>query len=253
MKIQIVSDLHLEFTKFECELDPVTSAERDLLIVAGDTAEGMRGQYWLRDEAEKHGCPVVQVLGNHEYYGWDIDDIDKAWAEHDHPLIHTLQCAVFEHEGLRIAGCTLWTGFRGLDGYHTRMIEQKIIDFTVIKKRGARFSAMICQGIHLQHKTWLMQQKDIDIVVTHHAPSYQSVTPYWREKGSMLTPAFYTDIDDVIEQLKPKFWIHGHMHSFMRYWHNRDKDTQVICNPRGYVRGGDQEQWGFRTNLMIEI
>jgi len=99
IKIQIVSDLHLEFTKMECELDCVAAAERDLLIVAGDTAEGDRGEQWLLNETKNYGIPVVQVMGNHEYYGQDIDDLDEYWEDRILSRVHTLQCEVFEYEG----------------------------------------------------------------------------------------------------------------------------------------------------------
>ena len=50
MKIQIISDIHLEFSGMDRELDPVTEVERDLLIVAGDLCEGTNGFDWLRHQ-----------------------------------------------------------------------------------------------------------------------------------------------------------------------------------------------------------
>ncbi len=253
LKIQIASDMHLEFTQMECELDPVAKVERDLLIVAGDVAEGTRGHNWLKNETE-YGDPVVYVIGNHEYYGQDISYIDKYW-EYDSNNIYNLQCRVWEYKGVRIAGCTLWTGFYGVSSYDKRLVEQSMADFHLIKKRGARFTPDISAGIHMYHRNWLKRQKDIDIVVTHHAPSRQSITPYWQEHGKHLNPAFAADCDDIIHELKPKYWIHGHMHSFMRYWHDRVVGgTQVICNPRGYVKPDKtQEHYGFSPKLIIEI
>ena len=161
---------------------------------------------------------------------------------------------VYEQDGVRIAGCTLWTDMKDLDGWARRQVEKGMADFSgAITNRGARFTADIAAAINAQHRNWLLEQTDIDIVVTHHAPSWQSVTPYWLENGKMLNPAFAGASDDIIEALKPKFWIHGHMHSFLRYWHNDKVDgTQIICNPRGYG-GSYQERTGFLDNLMITI
>lgn len=32
---------------------------------------------------------------------------------------------------------------------------------------------------------------------------------------------------------RPELWVHGHVHQRSHYW---VEDTQVVCNPRGYVR-----------------
>ena len=251
MRIQIASDLHLEFTGMECELDIVAMESRDLLICAGDVAERDRGHNWLNLQSKY--SPVVFVAGNHEYYGTDIDWLDK-YYEHDSMRLFTLQCKVLEFEGIRIAGCTLWTDMKEQSGWERRQIEKGMTDFCgAITKRGTRFTADIAAGINMQHRSWLLQQKDIDIVVTHHAPSWQSITPYWQEHGKLLNPGFAGSSDDIIEALKPKFWIHGHMHSFLRYWHNGVVDgTQIICNPRGYG-GSYQERTGFIDNLLITL
>ena len=253
MKIQVVSDIHLEFSGMDRELDVVAQAERDLLIVAGDLCERDNGEAWLRAQCEH--SPVVFVCGNHEYYGADIDEIDKYYKELDEDIenLHVLQKRVVEFDGIRIAGCTLWTDFQGVDNYHLRLVQKGMADFNVITKRHANFTPDVSRGINMDHRNWLFQQKDIDIVVTHHAPSWQSITDYWKEHGQMLNPAFAGSSDDLIYALAPTYWIHGHMHSFIRYWHDQKVDgTQVLCNPVGYA-GGYQERTGWRDALMINV
>lgn len=250
MKIQVVSDLHLEFTDMHCELDCVAQAERDMLIVAGDTTEGTKGREWLLAEVDVWGCPVVQVMGNHEYYRRDIAEIDLYWEQVNGNNIHTLQCNVFEYQGVRIAGCTLWTDLTDADEW---ALDRGMADFSLINLRNERFTPRRSAHINKIHRNWLLNQKDIDIVVTHHAPTWQSITPFWQEHGGLLNAGFAGASDDIIRQLKPKYWIHGHMHSFMRYWHD-DKvgGTQIVCNPRGYG-GSYQETSGFNDGLIIEI
>lgn len=253
MKIQVVSDIHLEFSGMDRELDCIAEVERDLLIVAGDLCEGTNGLEWLR-----HQCslsPVVFVTGNHEYYGYDINYIDAAYRafEKTEKNFHFLQKDVFEFEGIRIAGCTFWTDFQGCSDYDCRMIMKSMSDFHVITKRDARITPDILRGINMDHKNWLRQQKDIDIVVTHHAPSWQSITDYWLKHGEVLNPAFAAHADDLIEEMAPKYWIHGHMHSFLRYWHNKKiNGTQVLCNPVGYG-GSYQERSGWNDKLLIKL
>ena len=66
MRIQIVSDIHLEFTGMGCELYPRAEEKRDLLIVAGDTAEGSGGREWIhpysRDRAWGPAMPYPDRL-----------------------------------------------------------------------------------------------------------------------------------------------------------------------------------------------
>lgn len=253
MKIQIVSDIHLEFSGMERDLDPIAEVERDLLIVAGDLCERDNGDEWLRRQC-KHS-PVVFVTGNHEYYGADLDEIDEHYRQLEDELdnFHFLQKNVLQFAGVRIAGCTLWTDFSGVDEYHMVLIRKTMSDWSVIQKDGGWFTPDMSRDIHMDHREWLRQQKDIDIVVTHHAPSWQSITPFWQERGKILNPAFAAHADDVIDQLMPDYWIHGHMHSFLRYWHNREVNgTQILCNPVGYV-GSYQERTGWNDKLLIEV
>ena len=254
VRIQVASDLHLEFTGMGCELDCVSEQARDILIVAGDLAEGTRGFDWLTYQTEF--SDVVFVPGNHEYYGHDIDEVDKKYRDFaaKNSRIHFLQQDTVELFGLKIAGCTLWTDMNGMSGWERRQVEKGMTDFSgAITKRQARLTADIACGINMQHRNWLMGQQDADIVVTHHAPSRQSITPYWLEHGGMLNPGFAGDSDDLIRLIEPKYWIHGHMHSFLRYWHDEKiNGTQILCNPRGYG-GSYQERTGFSDNFMITL
>jgi len=236
-----------------CELDTVSEEARDILIVAGDLAEGTRGFDWLTYQTEF--SDVVFVPGNHEYYGHDIDEVDKKYRDFaaKNSRIHFLQQDTVELFGLKIAGCTLWTDMNGMSGWERRQVEKSMSDFHCITKRGTRLSADIAAGINMGMRNWLMGQQDADIVVTHHAPTRQSITPYWLEHGALLNPGFAGDSDDLIRLIEPKYWIHGHMHSFLRYWHDdKINGTQVLCNPRGYG-GSYQERTGFNDNLMISL
>ena len=252
-RIQIASDIHLEFTGMGCELDCVSEQARDILIVAGDLAEGIRGFDWL--DYQTQFSDVVFVPGNHEYYGHDIDDVDRKFRafEKTNRRFHFLQMDTVELFGVKIAGCTLWTDMQGMSGWERRQVEKSMSDFHCITKRQTRLTADIAAGINMQMRNWLMQQQDADIIVTHHAPTEQSITPYWQEHGKLLNPGFAGNSDDLIRLIEPKYWIHGHMHSFLRYWHDGKVDgTQVICNPRGYG-GSYQERTGFNDGLMITI
>jgi predicted phosphodiesterase len=75
---------------------------------------------------------------------------------------------------------------------------------------------------------WNFDKKHL--VVSHHLPSYQSVTPGFRDH--LLNPAYASDLDNWIIQHKPDVWIHGHSHIPVDYM---IEGTRIISNPRGYV------------------
>jgi len=212
MILQIESDLHLEFADYDIE------PKGDLLILAGDIGVGTKGIEFARDALKTSGQGFIYVPGNHEYYHHDIG----------HPELNGFQKQVHEVDGLRIALCTLW-GVGG-DWYQNRSIERGMSDFHVIRNGDHSFSPEGMQEIHKDHREWLLGLKDIDIVVTHHAPVPECVQPRYR--GNYMNTAFHGECDDVIEKLKPMLWVHGHMHDRIDFMHN---GTRIVCNPRGYV------------------
>jgi len=61
MRLQVFSDLHLEFGRFE-----PTIINADVVVLAGDIHQGTAGVKWARQYC--HDCPVIYVPGNHEFY-----------------------------------------------------------------------------------------------------------------------------------------------------------------------------------------
>jgi hypothetical protein len=62
----------------------------------------------------------------------------------------------------------------------------------------------------------------------------------------VVSAAFASDCELLAE--RASLWVHGHVHNSARY---RIGDCRVVCNPRGYVRRG--EDAGFDQALVIEI
>ena len=77
MKIQILSDLHLEHGGDIPDHQPGA----DVIILAGDLAPYTEG---LVDQLAKHWASaphILYVLGNHEFYGTEIDETRARLAE----------------------------------------------------------------------------------------------------------------------------------------------------------------------------
>jgi Icc-related predicted phosphoesterase len=67
------------------------------------------------------------------------------------------------------------------------------------------------------------------VVVTHHAPSPRSVPHFYR--GSLLSPAFNSNLEPLIRRYQPELWVHGHTHWSVDYAIGR---TRLYSNQKGY-------------------
>ena len=282
MKIQLLSDLHLE-ANTQWRAAPAPGA--DLLVLAGDIGSYQSGSglakagdtdFGLAQFSPRHGwpTPVVFVPGNHEYDMLDFDAahqrlqetcarLDIQWLERQ-----TLQSPVADRNGrpIRLIGTTLWTDFDALaptspkagDNALAQQLKARDKAFRAanyyLKKTGTtwhgqeflaeqmREQALVCQ-------TWLRAelQTPFDgttVVITHFAPSLHSADPrYGLTPG---TAGFCNALDDLLPHAA--LWLHGHLHAPSHYEH---RGCRVIANPLGYARKNEQVE--FLPTLLIEI
>jgi hypothetical protein len=89
------------------------------------------------------------------------------------------------------------------------------------------------------------------VVVTHHAPHPDSVAR--RFENDPLTPAFVSDLSEVIDRWQPALWFHGHTHDNFDY---RVGATRIVCNPKGYgpmPPGRRIENVAFDVGRVVEV
>ena len=239
MKIQVVSDLHIDFSDITLE------SLGDVLVIAGDICAYNRHlELWIYKHLLRFQH-IVYVAGNHEYYHRIMEYTEMKLR--DLP-VHFLQKDTVDIDGVRFAGCTLWTDFArgGMDE-----VRHNLMDYTAIRYDETELlHPSITQQLHFDQASWLANEAgEPDIVITHHAPSWLSVAP--RFAGNALNPGFVSDADDLVRQLAPKYWIHGHTHTAMHY---HIDTTTVVCNPRGYRHHAwGQEQTGWDPNLVLTL
>ena len=247
MKLHILNDLHIEFGDFE---PPATDA--DVVVLAGDIGVGVGGLRWASERFPDR--PVIYVPGNHEFYHHDIALIDELKAQAaDH--IHVLNDDQVVIDGVRFLGSILWTDF-ALFGeadkfFAMQQARQQMTDFSIIQNNGQRFTPEDAIRLHTASRDWLtvMLAEPFDgktVVVTHHAPSSQSVHP--RYANDLLTPAFASKLENLMEGDRAALWIHGHMHESYDY---EIYGTRVVCNPRGYAPAALNPD--FRPDWLIVI
>jgi len=248
MKTQIISDLHQEFGTSQLKFD-----NADLVILAGDINLGVKGINWILNEIKDK--PVIYVLGNHEYYrGSYPKTLHKIKALAENTNVYVLENESVEIENITFHGATLWTDFSllGNPREYGMICQQKMNDYRKIRRDPtySKLRTIDTFRIHNESLRWLTssldkKESETNVVVTHHAPSIKSVPEKY--KGDPISSAYASNLEELILKYQPNFWIHGHIHQPIRY---EIGNTQVICNPHGYI---DEEYNGYQKELIIEI
>ncbi|RST51338.1 metallophosphoesterase [Variovorax sp. MHTC-1] len=267
MKLQLLSDLHLEAHP-QFRAAPAPGA--DLLVLAGDIGSYQAGSrivepdFGLTRFSPRHGwpTPVLYVPGNHEYDNADFDAVharlrglcetlDIGWLERETRLI----------EGVRFIGTTLWADFDALAEPADSMTEalrkrgkaMRAANFYLEKAATVRselpFLAEALREHSLTCQAWLRNAlaEPFDgptVAITHFAPTLASADP--RYGLSPGTAGFCNSLDELLPSAD--LWLHGHLHHAFDYVKN---GCRVVANPLGYLGKGEQE--GFRPELLIEV
>ena len=250
MKFKLVSDLHLEFYVNRPGLPaqpmwtptPTEDDENTVLLLPGDIHVGTKAKDWLKDRCMQYH-KVVYLLGNHEFYGQELDDVREAWRDMDMPEnFHFLDDNMFvldTQEPIRIIGGTLWTEVT--DPFNMWNGPKRMTDYEVIKRRRdpryGELRGLTVDDTNVLHKATVAYFKTVletpfkgkTLVMTHHLPHEICVAN--RFKGNMLNDFFRTDLDYMFENFDIDVWVHGHTHD------NVDEmvhGTRILCNPMGY-------------------
>ena len=281
MKIQLLSDLHLEAHP---AFQPTPAPGAGVLVLAGDI-----GSYQLRKDGTRMAepdwglrrfsprpehagwpTPVRFGPGNHEYDGGDVDATRaalQATCEALGILWLDRECRVIQ--GVRFVGTTLWTDFDALaesdyrgKGVPAEPLARRLrlrhkafkaanhyLATTFTTRAGAPFDAEALRQEALACQTWLAYAlaqpfEGPTVVVTHFAPSLRSADPRYG-----VTPGT-AGFCNALEPLMPgvDLWLHGHLHCPVRY---RVGACTVVANPLGYA--SKQEQIGFEPMHLIEV
>ncbi len=258
MKLQILSDLHLETERF----DPQPAPGAEALVLAGDIDTTWTSLPRFADWP----VPVVMVAGNHEFEGRDLR---TAWpALHGACMasgIHLLQreAIVLQDAAgrrVRFVGATRWSDF-GLFGERGRAKAERAAAYflrhaaTLVEGRPLDAAAMRLEAQDC--RSWLDAELtrpaqgawDATVAITHYAPSARSADPrYGRQPG---TASFCNADDDLLRYAE--LWIHGHLHCRHDYRVDRPAGTptRVVCQARGHSDKG--ECHGFDAMKLFDV
>ncbi|MBE7419696.1 MAG: metallophosphoesterase [Ideonella sp.] len=256
MRLQLLSDLHLETEAF----DPQPAPDAELLVLLGDIDARWEG---LR-RFTRWPVPVWLVAGNHEF---DDREWHQAWPalrEHAQALgIRLLEREAATFTGadgrrVRVLATTRWSDF-DLFGPAQRERAMRAAGYFLRLMNATRdsrpFDAAALRDEALACREWLAAElarphdAAATLVLTHFAPSIASADPRYGRQPS--TAAFCND-DTALLPLAD-VWLHGHLHCCRDYRVPRTgaAPTRVIANARGHVAKGEGE--GFDPLRTVEV
>ena len=250
VKIQYISDIHLEFGRFDYR-----PSDSDIVVIAGDLGPGLSGVKWIQRFIPDK--PVVYVCGNHEFYTKrDMVRVQEKIREATKETnIHFLQNSSKEIFGIKFLGATLWTDYALYGNPDLAMMWAKanMNDFTQITYSGSKaLTPLLALMEHKETVEWLKSELALtpgqpSVVVTHHGPSEANLHPIYR--GSPDNPSYASNLNNLIlDHSQIKAWIHGHSHKSMQ---TQIGECLVVCNPRGYV--GHELNKDFDPLMAINV
>ncbi len=278
MKIQLLSDLHLE--RYPHWL-PRHVPGAEVLVLAGDIGSYQAGSLLeagdfglTRFSPRQAGCPWQHVLfvpGNHEFDSLEYEVTRQRLRELCGQLgITWLDREVALLDGVRFVGTTLWSDFDAFARHEKSLSGQLTVrdkafraaNFYLRKNttlvRGEPLLAEPMRELALSCQAWLQHTLATPfdghtVVVTHFAPTLHSADPrYGLAPG---TAGFCNGLDELLPLAD--LWLHGHLHcpnDHVQQGHTPDGRAwrcRVVANPLGYINKGEQAQ--HRRDLLIEL
>ena len=252
MRIQFVSDLHLEMAANAAwlQLHPL-EVTGDILVLAGDTAyleEGIPN--WFLNWTSTSYQQVLLIPGNHEYYHYgDIAKRGDSWKRLLRENVGYYYNKVVTIEDTDFILSTMWSHIPAVEMFQ---LQRGLNDFYQILCNDNRLVPDDFNAEHERCKQFIMKSiaesksKHI-VVVTHHLPTLQAVAP--QHQGSTLSSAFAVEMGHFIAESRIDYWIYGHSHT------NIDTEigkTKIVSNQLGYIAHREQHN-GFNNSRYIEL
>jgi hypothetical protein len=257
MRVNLVSDLHLEFGQ-------QTLPGGEVLILAGDICEyrelknNEMVELFFTTQCSKYDR-VFMVMGNHEHYHHKFhktyDDLKAILPTN----VILLENEMVEYNGVVFLGATLWTDLNKGDPVTAFTLKGFMNDYKVVQnyypERGLYYkltpewTAETHEKTKQYFKIVLNQNKDKPVVVvTHHAPSFASVNEKFKHETT-TNGGYASELSEfILDNPQIKVWCHGHMHDPVDYMIG---DTRIVANPRGYLPW--EADNGFDPNFTFEI
>jgi Icc-related predicted phosphoesterase len=284
MKIQIVSDLHLEFS----DINIKNEVNADVLILSGDImiAQDLHDHAAADFNPYSHGAfadlgrkqqrvqrfrdflkrcsfqfpHTFYVAGNHEFYNGKffagIDYLREECAKF--PNVYFLERDTKVIDDVVFIGGTLWADLNNHDPLTMQAIKDMMNDYRIIRNDHRAYAKLSPEDTALRHKLtkeyfklMLSNHKESKcVIVGHHSPSKLSTHQQYANQY-LMNGGYSSDMSQfILDHPQIKLWTHGHTHHPFDYMIG---ETRIVCNPRGYETEGYSEQSGWDPTFHVEI
>lgn len=281
MKIQLVSDLHLEFDSIVI----TNNNGADVLLLAGDimvaqdlhdhpeTSYGMYSDVNLADLGRRQAVAmrfrtflkncsenfphVIYIAGNHEFYHGKffggLDILREECGKFSNIYFLENECKIIDD--VTFIGCTLWTDMNRGDPITLYTVTNAMNDYRVIRNDNLGYTKLRPSHTVERHRksveyiASVVKDKTDQkfVVVGHHAPTLMSCNSRYVD-DKIMNGAYQSDLSNfILDNPQIKLWVHGHTHDTFDYMVG---STRIVCNPRGY---SGYEDTGWDPNKILEI
>lgn len=281
MKVQLVSDLHMEFLKNEHLIPYIPNVGGDVLILAGDICNvrtlhrnpiGSKFDGVLNTNRDYFNAKcyreffaqvsrdfktVLMVMGNHEYYNGLWEETEKLLREElkAYPNILLLQNNKVVIDNVVFLGATFWSDLHSGSPLVKIVVKNGLNDyFSILNHDDGRFNKLTPeQTIESYHETMSWLEKELKdetrkiVVIGHNPPSWNSIHERYLSDNTGINYAFANNLEEfILDRPQIKLWVGGHVHHRHQYYIG---STLVAVNPKGYYG----EDSGFNIKEMFDL
>lgn len=288
MKIQILSDLHIDIGFFQTlpEWEEIieTGKKADLCIVAGDIANSRElGYQWLCEYLEQvnlssedskdskvakateaisatkvttvtNVTKIILILGNHDFYGSSIAETFEFWYSRE--KVKSREIVLLENQCINIKdiiffGCTFWTDLNGASEKQLNIAQKSINDWKQIKD----FKPIDSKNLHDQSVKVIDQM--FEMITTFPLPFKPLVIithhlPSYKsiapQYANQPANSCFASHNDDLIKKLAPI-LWIHGHTHTSFDYMID-GTRILCNPRGYYCENSKN---FNSSLIIEV
>lgn len=259
MKVQLLSDLHLEFLNKEQveeladRISYKTSA--DVLILSGDICS-LSPKYLNKldiflDYIEDSYSDIIYVLGNHEYYRTSKQEVHELGHKlskyyFNFHILENSKVSLRDNESVTLGditfyGTTLWFE----ETVEASLMRYSLNDYSYIKD----FTPDIWCREAIQFIKNVEDSESKKVLITHHVPHSRFISP--RYVGNDMNCFYLTEIGKYLNKFDLVTF--GHSHDSVNYQFS-DR-TLAMSNPRGYLtnKNNEGENDKFEYQLVVEV
>ncbi|MDO4880851.1 MAG: metallophosphoesterase [Capnocytophaga sp.] len=270
MKIQYLSDLHLEFQDNLNWIDnnPIQQVG-DILIIAGDLLPFVSLSRTIYKSEIANLCrnfkKVFWIPGNHEYYLYTHHYADTRCEQplKEVPNLFLVDNYTERIERTQLIMSTMWSHIgrknaskiqRGMSDFHYITVQNpekdneieslEVSDFNHFNNKAIRFLKK-----EVKKATQAKKAGEIDhiVVATHYVPTLKNYPEIYL--GSVLNEAFALELSDFIVKSKIDYWIYGHHHFNQPDF--KIGNTNLITNQLGYVMREENEGFEWEKCILL--